>query len=285
MEELEQKRQLHNVEAEKHRRVRDELNEKTREWVDKRDALNARVRELVDQAAQQREARDQMNDKVAEVKEQRDHWNKIVNDLNENVSKIKRENLPRSGPPISRLKRDLKNLEFKQMTSVLSKDKEQSLIEQIASLQTQIKEREKAYNANDDVKNAIKELREAKEKAEGYHKQVSEHAEQAQAYHDAMIALYEQADAVRKEADAAQESFVANKVKADEEHRKHIENIRQVHDYDKIIAGMRQKARKAKRREDEIMAKEEAEKIFDKFKAGEKLSTEDLMALQKSGYL
>ncbi len=29
----------------------------------------------------------------------------------------------------------------------------------------------------------------------------------------------------------------------------------------------------------------ESEEIFDKFKKGEKLSTEDLMTLQKSGYL
>ena len=285
LEELEQKRHLHNLEAEKHRKIRDELNEKTREWVEKRDALNAKVRELVDQAAKHREVRDEMNAKVREAKESRDHWNKIVNELSEKVGKIKKENLPKSGPSISRLKKDLKNLEFKQMTSVLSKDKEQELIEQMASIQNQIKEREKAYESNEEVKNAVKELREAKEKAEAYHREVSEYAEKAQSAHDAMIALYEQADAVRKEADAAQEAFVANKIRADEEHKLHIENIRQVHDYDKIISGMRQKARKAKRKEDETSAKEEAEKIFDRFKAGEKLSTEDLMALQKSGYL
>lgn len=285
LEELEQKRHLHNLEAEKHRKIRDELNEKTREWVEKRDALNAKVRELVDQAAKHREVRDEMNAKVRDAKENRDHWNKIVNELSEKVGKIKKENLPKSGPSISRLKKDLKNLEFKQMTSVLSKDKEQELIEQMASIQNQIKEREKAYESNEEVKNAVKELREAKEKAEAYHREVSEYAEKAQSAHDAMIALYEQADAVRKEADAAQEAFVANKIRADEEHKLHIENIRQVHDYDKIISGMRQKARKAKRKEDETSAKEEAEKIFDRFKAGEKLSTEDLMALQKSGYL
>ncbi|MGI5961663.1 MAG: coiled-coil protein [Methanomassiliicoccaceae archaeon] len=285
LEELEQKRHLHNLEAEKHRKIRDELNEKTREWVEKRDALNAKVRELVDQAAKHREVRDEMNAKVREAKENRDHWNKIVNELSEKAGKIKKENLPKSGPSISRLKKDLKNLEFKQMTSVLSKDKEQELIEQMASIQNQIKEREKAYESNEEVKNAVKELREAKEKAEAYHREVSEYAEKAQSAHDAMIALYEQADAVRKEADAAQEAFVANKIRADEEHKLHIENIRQVHDYDKIISGMRQKARKAKRKEDETSAKEEAEKIFDRFKAGEKLSTEDLMALQKSGYL
>ena len=286
LEELEQKRQLHNVEAEKHRRIRDELNEKTKEWVEKRDSLNAQVRELVDQAAKHRESRDELNVKVREAKEERDVWNKVVNDLNEKVTKIKKDNLPKNnGPSVQKLKKELKSLEFKQMTSVLSKGKEQELIDQMAKLQAEIKEREKAYDQNDDIKDALKELRDAKEKAEVHHHKVSEYAESAQSEHDAMIALYEQADALRKEADAAQEAFITNKVNSDEEHKKYIENIRQVHDYDKILAGMRLKARKAKKKDDEASAKEEAEKIFDRFKAGEKLSTDDLMALQKSGYL
>jgi len=285
LEELEQKRQLHNVEAEKHRRTRDELNEKTREWVEKRDALNAQVRSLVDEAAKHREVRDRLNQEVRTAKDERDKWNKVVNELNEKVNKVKKDNIPKSGPPVAKLKKDLKALEFKQMTSSLSKEKEQELIEQIADLASQIKEREKVFDSNEDVKEAITELRKAKEQAETHHRNVAECAEKAQAEHDAMIALYEQADALRRDADAAQESFIANKVNADEEHRKHIENIRQVHDYDKIITGMRQKAKKAKKKEDESSAKEEAEKIFEKFKAGEKLSTDDLMALQKSGYL
>jgi uncharacterized coiled-coil DUF342 family protein len=36
---------------------------------------------------------------------------------------------------------------------------------------------------------------------------------------------------------------------------------------------------------EETDAKKEAEQIFEKFKKGEKLSTEDLLTLQKSGYL
>ena len=286
LEELEQKRQLHNVEAEKHRRLRDELNDKTKEWVEKRDSLNAQVRDIVDQAAKHRETRDELNVKVREAKEQRDQWNKAVNEQLEKVSKIRKDNMPKNnGPSVQRLKKELKALEFKQMTSVLSKGKEQELIDQMAKLQAEITEREKVYDQNDDVKGAMGELNGAKEKAEFYHHKVAEYAESAQAEHDAMIALYEKADALRKEADAAQEAFIANKVNSDEEHKKYVENVRQVHDYDKILAGMRQKARKAKRKDDEVSAKEEAEKIFDRFKAGEKLSTDDLMALQKSGYL
>ena len=110
-------------------------------------------------------------------------------------------------------------------------------------------------------------------------------AESAQNEHDAMIKIYEEADKLRKEADESQEKFIETKGKADEEHRRHIDHIRQVHDYDKIITGLRQKARKARKKKDESVAMKEAEDIFDKFKKGEKLSTEDLMVLQKSGYL
>jgi len=73
---------------------------------------------------------------------------------------------------------------------------------------------------------------------------------------------------------------------ADEEHRKHIEHIRQVHDYDKIIHGIWMKSRGVTEEvAEEVDAKKEAELIFERFKKGEKLSTEDLLTLQKSGYL
>ena len=171
------------------------------------------------------------------------------------------------------------------MTGSFTRDKEKELVEQMKALQIQIREREKSLEANDEVKTAITQLRDAKDKAEEQHRLVSELAESAQNEHDAMIKIYEEADKLRKEADEAQEKFIETKGKADEEHRRHIDHIRQVHDYDKIITGLRQKAKKARKKKDESVAMKEAEDIFDKFKKGEKLSTEDLMVLQKSGYL
>ena len=100
-----------------------------------------------------------------------------------------------------------------------------------------------------------------------------------------MVSLFEQGDALRREADAAQEEFIKTKMLADEEHKRHIEFIREVHDYDKIIHGIRQKGSKEPEALDEMSTKRQAEIIFDRFRKGEKLSTEDLMTLQKSGYM
>ena len=286
LDELQLKRERENQEAERHRRKRDELNDKTREWVERRDALNAQVRALVDEATQHRIQRDELNAQVKAAKEERDKYNRRVNDLQDELAEVKRRRLPRGAIPLGKLQQELKRLEFRQMTSVLSVDKERGLIDEIQRLQSEVKRLEKAVEENEDVKKVKEELKTARDLAEDAHRRVSELAEKAQAEHDQMTGLYEQSDAQRREADRAQEEFIKTKMLADEEHRKHIERIRQVHDYDKIIHGIWMKSRGVpEAAADEFDAKREAEQIFERFKKGEKLSTEDLMTLQKSGYL
>ncbi|MGI0148353.1 MAG: coiled-coil protein [Thermoplasmata archaeon] len=286
LDELQLKRERENQEAERHRRRRDELNDRTRDWVEKRDALNAQVRALVDEATQHRIQRDELNAQVRAAKEERDKFNRRVNDLQDALNDLKRRKLPRGAVPLGKLQQELKRLEFKQMTSVLSVDKERALIDEIQRLQGEVKKLEQALEENEEVRKEKAELKVARDLAEDAHRRVSELAEKAQTEHDQMTALYEKSDALRKEADRAQEEFIKTKMFADEEHRKHIERIRQVHDYDKIIHGIWMKSRGVpEAAAEQVDAKREAEQIFERFKKGEKLSTDDLLTLQKSGYL
>ncbi len=282
---LEKKREKLNREAEKHKRKRNQLNDMTKEWVERRDALNAKVREIVDKASAHRESRDKLNDEVKLLKKERDDWNAKVNELTERVSRVKRRNLPRGRVPLGKLKKELRSLEFRQMTSVLTPEKEKDLVEAMSKIETEIKEREKELEENEEVKAAIRELKETKENAEKLHLKVGEVADAAQLEHDKMTELYVTSDQERRAADHAQEEFIKTKMMADEEHKMHIEFIKQVHDLDKIISGMRFKHRMARVRGDEKVAMREAEDIYERFKKGDKLSTEDLMTLQKSGYL
>ena len=142
-----------------------------------------------------------------------------------------------------------------------------------------------ASSANPKYSELFKQVNEARDKAEEFHRRVSELAEEAQNEHDRMMELYDTADEVRKRADEFQAKFVEAKIKADEEHRKHIEAIHQVHDYDKLLYGIRQKLKRPYGMEDMERVNREAQEVFERFKKGEKLSTEDIMLLQKSGYL
>lgn len=285
LEELESKRNKLNSLAEKHKSQRDRLNGETKRWVEQRDDLNKKVKRIIKDANDHKIKRDEYNEQVKEAKKLRETLNKDYNTLQDELNRLKREKLPKDQVPLGKLKAELKKLEFKQMTSVISAEKERELVDMLSAIQKQIEEREKVYEKNEEVQGLIKRVKDSKDSAENQHRLVSQQAEAAQKEHDLMVALYEEADKVKKEADGAQEKFMEVKVAADEEHKMHIALIRQVHDFDKIISGLRQKEKNAKKSKKDVMAKSEAEKIYEKFKSGEKLSTEDLMSLQKAGYL
>ena len=285
MNELIKKRNELNAEVELHRRQRDDLNDEARSWIEKRDGLNAKAKELAEKASDCKRKRDELNDEVRKAKDERDVWNKNFHRLEDRMDKLKRKKTPAGMITPEKLRKELSALEFKQMTSVMSAGDERALIDRMSKIQKEIHRTNNLLEKDTEVLTLADEMKAAYDEAEKQHKAVEDFANRAQAEHDSMVAQYEQSDAVRKEADTAQENFITAKLAADEEHRKHVELIKQVRDYDKMITGIRQKERISRKSKDEDEAKKQAEEIYNKFKQGEKLSTEDLMSLQKAGYL
>lgn len=285
IDELEEKRHKLNREAEKYKRDRDHFNSEMKKWVEKRSGVNDKLRKLIKQANSHRDERDRINKEVQKSKKKREKLNAKYLELFDEVNKLKKTQLPQKGIPLGRLKKDLKKLEFKQQTSVLTTEQERELIDSLAQIQSKIKENEKLLEKNKEIQDALEVARKAKDKAETEHRSVNELANNAQLEHDEMIKIYGQVDNLKVEVDDAQNQLVKCKLEADEKHRNHIMYIKQVHDYDKIIYSLKQKRRRFKKVKDEKIAKQQAEDIYERFKKGEKLDTEDLMYLQKAGYL
>lgn len=282
---LERKRDRLNAMAEEHKAKRDRLNSVTKQLAEERDRLNAQVRELVQKANDHRNNRNKLNVEVREAKKLRDELNKKANELNEVVTTLKKEKIVETGgPSLSRLRKELNDLDFKLMTSVLTADKEKEMMGNIQKIQALIREQESKMEEHREIRTAVRDARKAKEDAEHQHKLVSELARKAQSEHDSMIQLYETADELRKQADGSQQKFITNKQLADAEHKQHIELIRKVHDYDKFISGLRRRERRARKDRQETVQKKVAEDIVEKFKKGEKLSTEDLLSLQNERF-
>jgi uncharacterized coiled-coil DUF342 family protein len=297
LHELEDKRNKLNQEAEAHRKKRDRLNQETKRFAEQRDQLNSQVKKLLQEANRFKEKRDELNGKVKEEKLVRDTLTKEYSGHKAKLDKVKKSRVSSSDEvSVGKLKKELHGLEFKQQTSVLEADKERVLIERISYIKRQIKKKEREMEGNEEIRDLVQAVREAKKKMDESHQRVNEFADLAQKEHDQMIERFTQSDKIRKEADGCQEKFVDSKVKADEEHRRHIELIHLVHDIDKIVFGLRQRKKVSERRpgksqqqagpaQPQQTGKAEAEKIYEKFKKGEKISTEDLMLLQKYGFL
>ena len=57
---------------------------------------------------------------------------------------------------------------------------------------------------------------------------------------------------------------------------------KELRDYDKVISGLRKKTKKVKVTKEQKAVRKEAESLFKNFRAGEKLTTDDILLLQRS---
>ena len=100
-----------------------------------------------------------------------------------------------------------------------------------------------------------------------------------------MISLIKQLDNMISRVNEVQETIVMTKIEADTVHRDFIDCVDKIHDLERTVASEQEKKHKKKREVEATTAQKEANEIFERFKRGEKLSTEDLMALQKAGLI
>ena len=97
--------------------------------------------------------------------------------------------------------------------------------------------------------------------------------------------MIRQLDNLIKKVNGIQEMIVDTKIRADVVHREFIDYVDKIHDFEREVSTARDKKFKKRKTVEVTIAQKEADEIFEKFKRGEKLSTEDLMALQKAGLI
>ena len=103
--------------------------------------------------------------------------------------------------------------------------------------------------------------------------------------HDKMVKWFKEADRIREKADEAHRLYLEAQEAADEAHRLFVRYLRDIRDFNHVISGLRRKMREDWSFKERIEARKRAKSIYERFREGEKLSTEDLLMLQKSEML
>ncbi|KYK23115.1 hypothetical protein AYK24_01495 [Thermoplasmatales archaeon SG8-52-4] len=264
---------------------RNQLHSKSKQLADDRDSLNSTVRDMRNKISEHKKKRDELNERVKHAKEQRNKLNKSFSDIKKKIERLEKERASSSGTNLNELRKQLRSLENEQMTQPMSPQKEKKIIEVISGIHAKIKEAENKLNKDPKLKKAIEEEKIIKQKAEKQHDLVEKLATRAQEEHEGMMDLIRQLDNLVKKVNTIQENIVLTKIEADSVHKEFIECVDKIHDLERNISSTQEKKRKAKKAVEATHAQKEANEIFEKFKRGEKLSTEDLMALQKAGLI
>jgi uncharacterized coiled-coil DUF342 family protein len=281
IEELERKRAEYNAKADESRAKRDRLNAEARATAETRSRILDELHDKSAEAQEHRRLRDTFNAQVREEKGLREEWNHKLQELGDRVQELKRSRQPRPGAvPVWRLRKELKELEFRHMTTALTGEQEKRLIEEMKRLEASIRDQDEQLRQDPDVEQTLQALTEARTEAEAHHAAVGKLAEDAQREHEAMVALYESVDGLRRQADEVQAHLLEVKAQADEAHRAHIAAIEEVRDIEKLLYAARGGRAPATWGEAEPPKEED---FLARLKKGEKVSTEDLLELQKSG--
>ena len=280
--ELRKIRKEYHQKAEELRVGRDELNLTSQTHASERNDLNVKAKEYMDEVHMYRDRRNGLNVEVGQIRDERNEVTEKVNLLKDNFLSLKRKRFSGQNlPPIARLRKQIQELEIKQMTTPLTTDKERALVEEISSLQNKIKQHDELIETDTEVLDARDTFREAENKRRELSKSMQKSRQEAQTAHHSMKDSLRLNRSTRRKADAAQRAFVKAKEKADIVHNEYIEYLRGMQEIDRMTASQGKSGSVA----DQKASAASAEDLFAKFLAGEKLSTEQLMIIQKAGML
>jgi uncharacterized coiled-coil DUF342 family protein len=201
------------------------------------------------------------------------------------AKKAEQSLLNKDEDPLDKLKKDANRTEFEQMTAVLSVKDEKKLIEQLSRLKAKISERENQIKEDKEIKKIIKDSRSIKNELKKQQSEIVEHAKKAQEEHEKYLECIKKSNALGEKIKDLQPKIVVTKTKADKIHRDYISVVNQIYELERKLVEIKKKEKKAKQDRAEEQVKKEADEIYKEFKSGKKLSTKDLIVLQKAGLL
>ncbi len=249
---------------------REVFNKIAKEQRKVRNKLNASLKDNLNKAIEFRNKRNEINKEVEQAKKER-------NDANNHLKKMewssgKREKV--------KLENEIKKIDKIIETRVLDIKKENQLVKNANDLRKQLM----AIKEDESNQGEIQDL---KKLSEEQHLKVIELSEKAQEAHEEMLNYFKKTDDIRTAADDAHKKFIEARKNASDKHEAFKAILSDIHVINKKLGSNKPKRRKPetkpsnnkgnKNREE----KEKAEKIFEKFKKGGKLTTDELLLLQK----
>ncbi len=271
--------------ADDYKKLRDELNEKTKQIFKYLNSTNKEIEQYRKKAKDLRKNRDEINQKIKELKKKKykliDKIKELINQRNNLKSKDKVNG--KNYSLIKKYEAETERLERSIETDQLTIKEENRIIERITELAEKRKELLKYMEENDELYQTEKDIDSIGIELDNIKVNLDILPKESQEYHEKMITLYKEIDYIIDQRKNKEEELINNKIKADEYHELFIKMLNQkkrVRKPKKLYAYKRQMERKTI--EDEIIKKNLAAAI-EKQKKGQKLNMFEARLLLERG--
>jgi uncharacterized coiled-coil DUF342 family protein len=270
--------------------LRDSLNlvdPQKEEWFRKKDEFGKQIRSLISKARQDKEQRNSFTTAVRKAKEERQKVVKLLREKSEYLKQLQDEkkkvidklNLKRDPAFI---KREIERMEYQLETNVMSFEKEQKFMKAIKDLQKQYHEAESVSKVWEQLRLVVREIRQLKRDAEENHRKVQEAAKESQVYHERILESAKQIDELQVQEEEAHKKFLELKEQFNDVNTKLKEQLVLLNEINQKLNIYREENKKIKQQRVETILRSKEESVHEKIKRGEKLTTEDLLVLQRT---
>jgi uncharacterized coiled-coil DUF342 family protein len=244
--------------------------------------IHSRIREAKDS----KDKRNNLTEAVKNTKHSKEEIEAKIKALEEEIHKLKTEKqklIEKSGveDPMM-LKRNIKSLEFKIETEGLTFEKEKEMMKVLGKMKKQYDGTKVITDIENKLGPLFRELRDMKSMIDMTKKIVQVSAKESQKHHIELIESSKEIDELKKKEDSFEEN--ANKYKADiavlsEEMNKKLERMDEIK---KVLGENNVKLREDVEKSNYEILRQKDHDVQEKIKTGKKLTTEDLLVLQRT---
>lgn len=256
----------------------DNLNESKEFWYKKKADIGQQIREKIDSVKSLKKQRNELTNNVKDLKKKRDSLNKQISEKIKDIIGNKKIFKSSGNINLGKAKKEYEDLEFKIQTVPMNFDTEQKLMKRIKVLKKQIDQANELNVSKEEFKKITEETDGLKKEANEIHKKLKEDADESQKLHEEFISRSKEIDKLKLEEDEAYKKFTELK-------KEFVELNSQVKDKVSVVKQAKRETKSKKhaenkKKEEKLMA-EKTKDVEEKISKKKKLTTEDLLILQR----
>ncbi len=269
--------------------IKKELNKLNREkesWFNKRSKTNKQISALIGNVKESKDVRNEITSQVKDFKIERDKLNteikeqlELLKDLKKNAGDQANKFDKKANPSL--IKKQIEKLDYTLETQPMSFDKEQKMQKEIKGLKKELKEIQSVTGDWEKISTLSKDINKLRKKSNAAHKKLQTHAADSQEKHESLLERSKEIDDLKKEEQASFEKFKEYKEFFKVENDKLKELLKQAEELKAELEEQNVAVEEDKKKAEAENFKEKAKIVQEKMKTGGKLTTEDLLLMQK----
>ena len=257
------------------------------QWFVKKREISDKIRGKISSVKEIKGERNTFTEEAKKAKIERDRLNTLITEKIKDIKRMKKDykdvavkNGVKGDP--GEIKKQIERMEFKMQTEPMKFDREQKMMKAIKDLQKQFAGFEAVQKEWESVTKKSKEIDELKKQANEYHRVVQNSARSSQKQHESLLVDSEEIDDLKKAEEDAYKMFFEQKTVFKDVNDELKKKLKELNEIKEKLEG-NTTALKAEAKKKELKSlKERTAEVEEKVKQRKKLTTEDLLVMQRT---